>query len=299
MCVALFSTLLPVNSSPTTAEDFLERAKEHYTRRRFLNTLDSLKVVLQMTEHADARSNPTKREAEILAAKSLAALDRKAEAANMFERAVAHGFVDNAAFTFLATYYDDHAEWQKAKRYFALYFAVEKKDSATQIRYATLLGRLGEREKAREILEGIETRTPQLSLEDCELLERKKKLTAAKDCFLEYRDTHPDREVGYLALFRLSKALKQPEETLRAAKTLYFIFGAKTRFIWPLVETYLESRKFYDARLLLEEIVRTDGKESDAQKLLEKLNYEAGEAAAKPFRATPQEMQLLESIKQE
>lgn len=297
--MAIVSTPPLVYSSPTTAQDFLERAKEHYLRRRFLNTLDSLKVVLQMTEQADARSNPTKREAEILAAKSLAALDRKAEAANMFERAVVHGYSDNAAYAFLATYYDDHGEWQKAKRYFALYFAVEKKDSTASIRYAMLLGRLGEREKGREILEGIETRSSQRSLEDCELLEKKKNFVAAKECFLEYRDTHPDREAGYLALYRLSRQLKQTDEALSSAKTLYFIFGEKPRYIWPLAETYLDMRKFYDARLLLEEIIRIDGENSDAQKLLAKLRHDAPEATAKPFRATPQEMQLLESIKKE
>ena len=112
LCWFCLSVRLP--AQPVTAEDFFDRARDHFERRRFLNTLDSLRVVLQMTEQADARTTPLKREAEILAAQSLASLGRRDEAANMYERAIFHGYSDKSALAYLGIYFDEHGQWQSA-----------------------------------------------------------------------------------------------------------------------------------------------------------------------------------------
>lgn len=288
-------TALP-DESMRTAEDFLERARGHFERRRFLNTLDSLRVALEMTAAEDARNNPVKREAEILAAQSLAALGRKEEAANMYERAIAHGFSETRAFAFLGSYFEGRGQLSKAEDYYARYFAADKSDAESHVRYAIVLGRLGRREDARQVLAAIEPAAAVKKAEECELLERKKKLREALGCFLLYRNSHPDREQGYLSLYRLHRQTGNLPAQLQYAQALYFLFGNESRYIWPLVEVRIAQRRFYDARLLLEEVVKMKGKDADAEKLLANLKREAPEAVKKPFRATPAEMYLLESL---
>lgn len=280
-------------AQPVTPEDFLERARDHYERRRFLNTLDSLRVVLQMTALEDATRNRTKLEAEILSARSLASLGRRDEAANMYERAIAHGFADKSALAYLGNYFEGRGQWAKARDYLSAYFAADKGDAQTHIRYAVVLARLKERAQAKELLAAIEPAAAGKKAEECELFEKQKKLRQAYECFWEYRNAQPDREAGYLALYRVSRQLKDREKQSQSAQTLYWLFGDDTRFIWPLVEVRLAERRFYDARLLLEEVIRLKGKDSDAERLLANLHRDAPEAMKKPFRATPAEMRLL------
>ena len=294
LIVSLAGTCL--QAQLVTPEDFLERAQEHFERRRFLNTLDSLRVVLQMTANEDATKNRIKLEAEVLAAQSLVALGRHDEAANMYERAVAHGFADKSALAYLGTYFDARGQWAKASEYLAAYFAADKGDAPTHIRYAVVLARLKERSQAKELLSAIEPPGSGKKAEECELLEKQKKLRQAYDCFGEYRNSHPDREAGYLALYRISRLLGDREKQAQSAHTLYWLFGDDTRYIWPLVEVHLAERRFYDARLLLEEVIRLKGKDSDAERLLANLQRDAPEAMKKPFRATPAEMRLLREM---
>ncbi|GAB4426830.1 MAG: hypothetical protein OHK0011_08520 [Turneriella sp.] len=292
----IFFAGISLPGQPVTPEDYLERAREHFERRRFLNTLDSLRVVLQMTAAEDATKNRTKLEAEILSAQSLAALGRRDEAANMYERAVAHGFSDKSALAYLGNFFESRSQWAKAREYLAAYFAADKADAQTHIRYAVVLARLKQRAQAKELLAAIEPPTAGKRAEECELLEKQKKLRPAYDCFEEYRNSHPDREAGYLALYRISRRLNDREKQAQSALTLYWLFGDDTRYIWPLVEVKLAERRFYDARLLLEEVIRVKGKDSDAERMLANLHRDAPEAIKKPFRATPGEMRLLREI---
>jgi len=285
-----------LSAQPETAGDFLESAREHFERRRFLNTLDSLRVVLQMTVNDDAKKNRIKLEAEVLAAQSLEALGRQDEAANMYERAVAHGYPDKRALAYLGRYFEAHAQWEKAREYLSAYFAADKSDAETHIRYAVVLARLKQRAQAKELLSAIEPAGPGKKAEECELLEKQKKLRQAYDCFVAYRNSHPDREAGYLALYRIGRFLGDRQKQAQSAQTLYWLFGDDTRYIWPLVEVRLAERRFYDARLLLEEVIRLKGKDSDAERLLANLQRDAPEAIKKPFRATPAEMRLLREM---
>ncbi|HMV35183.1 MAG TPA: hypothetical protein PKW28_08790 [Turneriella sp.] len=292
----VLSAGISLPGQPVTPEDFLERAREHFERRRFLNTLDSLRVVLQMTAAEDATKNRTKLEAEILSAQSLAALGRRDESANMYERAISHGYADKSALAYLGNYFEARGQWPKAREYLSAYFAADKGDAQTHIRYAVVLARLKERTQARELLAAIEPAAGGKKAEECELLEKQKKLRQSFDCFWEYRNGHPDREAGYLALYRISRQLGDREKQAQSAQTLYWLFGDDTRYIWPLVEVRLAERRFYDARLLLEEVIRLKGKDSDAERLLANLQRDAPEAVKKPFRATPAEMRLLEEL---
>ena len=54
-----------------------------------------------------------------------------------------------------------------------------------------------------------------------------------------------------------------------------------------------------DARLLLEEVIRIRGKDSDAERLLANLRVQAGQALEKPFRATRKEMLMIETLPQQ
>jgi tetratricopeptide (TPR) repeat protein len=291
-----FLTGLSLSGQPVTPEDFLARAYEHFERRRFLNTLDSVRVVLELTEAEDARKNRTKLEAEILAAQSLAALGRREEAANMYERAIAHGFADKGALAYVGNYFESRGDWAKAREYLAAYFTADKSDAQTHIGYAVVLARLNGRSQAKEVLSAIEPSIAGKRIEECDLLERQKKLRLAYDCFWQYRNSHPDREAGYLALYRVSQKLKDKARQLESAQTLYWLFGDDTRYIWPLIEVRLSERRFYAARLLLEEVIRLKGRDSDAERLLANLQRDAPEAMKKPFRATASEMRLLREM---
>lgn len=284
-------------AQPVTPEDFLARAEEHFSRRRFFNALDSLQVVLQMTEHENARTNVTKLQAEILAARALAALDRREEAANMYERAVAHGYEDKSALAYLGAFFTAHGKWQKARTYLAEYFARDKSDAETHIRYAVVLARLQERAQAKEVLAAIEPTGATQKIEECDLLERQKKFREAYACFVLYRNSHPDREVGYLALYRTAQRLNDRTKAAQAAETLYWLFGDDVRYVWPLIEVRIAQRKFYDARVLLESVVRAQGggNDSDAARLLANLKRDAPEAVKRPYRATLREMRFLEN----
>ncbi len=276
-----------------TAEDFLERAREHFERRRFLNTLDSLRVVLDMTKNDDARQNRTKYEAEILAGESLKALGRIEEAANMFERALVHGYNEKTVYAFLANYFDKHKRFDVARDYYEKYYQIDKTDVAMHIRYAALLGRLKRRDEAKQVLEGIQPRAVPQKSEECEKLEQQRKIRQAAQCFKIVREAQPDRERNYLGVYRTALALKDKVLLQESTEWLYFIFGSDPRYIWPLIELKLTQKKFYDARLLLEEIIRIRGKDSDAERLLANLQVQAGPAMEKPFRATRKEMQML------
>ena len=81
------------------------------------------------------------------------------------------------------------------------------------------------------------------------------------------------------------------------AEDLYFLFGNDSRYIWPLIEARIANRKFYDARILLEEVIAINGNDSEAKRLLANLKNDAPRAVEKPFRATPKEMQFLETGK--
>lgn len=247
-----------------------------------------------MTERDDARQNATKLEAEILAAQCLAALGRRDEAANMYEHAVVHGYSDKSAFAYLGTYFMAHGRWQQARSYLAAYFAQDKSDAETHIRYAVVVSRVHARDQAREILAAIEPASAPQKIEECDLLERQKKLREAYACFLAYRNSHPEREVGYLALYRTAKKRNDRDKMAEAAETLYWLFGDDTRYIWPLIEVRIAQRKFYDARVLLEEVVRAKGNDSDAERLLANLKRDAPAAVKRPYRASPKEMRFLE-----
>jgi len=283
-----------LTAQATTREDYFERAREHYERRRFLNTLDSLRIVLQMSEASDARTDKIKLEAEILAAESLRELGRLEEAANMYERSLEHGFNEKRAFSFLALYYDKRGKFAEALPHFEKYYALDKSDVKVHIRYAAALGRLKKREAGRQVLENSEPKPAGETQERCDLLERQKKYQPALLCFRALRDARPDREPGYLALYRLTLLVKNRAEAKENAEYLYHIFGSEPRYIWPLAEVKIGERKFYDARLLLEEIIRLQGNNADAERLLANLKVQAGSAMDKPFRASPKEMRMLQ-----
>jgi tetratricopeptide (TPR) repeat protein len=277
----------------TTREDYFERAREHYERRRFLNTLHSLRIVLQMSEGNDARSDKIKLDAEVLAAESLRELGRNEEAANMYERSLEHGFNEKRVFAFLALYYEKRGKFAEALPHFEKYYALDKSDVQVHIRYAAALGRLKRREASRQVLENSEPKPAGETQEKCDLLERQKKNQAALLCFRALRDAQPDREANYLALYRLALLVKNHAEAKENAEYLYHIFGAEPRYIWPLAEVKLSERKFYDARLLLEEVIRLQGANADAERLLANLKVQAGSAMDKPYRASPKEMRML------
>lgn len=291
---ALFAAGL--SAQPVTPEDFLERARDHFERRRFLNALDSLRIVLQMTETRDAREYRTKFEAEILTAEALKSLGRIEEAANMYERTLVHGYEEKSVFAFLAVYFDKHKLFDAALTQYQKYYTLDKADVTIHIQYAVLLGRMKRRDEAKQVLEGIELRTAPQKSGDCERLEQQRKLREALKCFQVVRDSRPDKEQNYLGLYRVATALHDRVQVQENAERLYFLFGAEPRYIWPLAELKLAQKKFYDARLLLEEIIRIRGKDSDAERLLANLQVQAGPALEKPFRATRKEMQMLEPI---
>ncbi len=283
--VACFSAL---QAQPVTAEDFLERAREHFERRRFLNALDSLRVTLQM-----GGDQKTMLDAEVLSAEALQALGRHEEAVNMYERAISNGYAKPEAYAYLAVQYDERGKWSHAKTHYARYFALNKSDSATHIRYAIVLGRQGDRQQARQVLEAIEPAGGAVELAECETLEEKRKILQAQDCFAKSQLARPDREASYLALYRIANAARQPKAAARHALALYALFGTETRYIWPLVEVRLAERRFYEARLLLEEIIRLAGENADAERLLSNLQKQAPQAFVRPYRASPKEMQML------
>ncbi|MCX7632669.1 MAG: tetratricopeptide repeat protein [Turneriella sp.] len=284
--------LVALKAQPVTAEDYLEVAREHFSRRRFLNTLDTLRIVFELTE--DASESPQRLAAEILAAQSLAALQQREQAANMFVRALAHGYKDKAALAYVGLYYADRRQYAEARNYLARYFALDRTDTPTHIRYAVVLSHLGEKKQAREILESIEPLRVQKREEECLALERKKQFQASYKCFQEYRDGYPDRTAGYLGLYRIARAMRDLALARSAAEDLYWLFGSEQpRFIWPLIEVRLEERRFYDARLLLEEVIQKQGKNADAERLLANLKNAIPQALEKPGGATSAEMRML------
>lgn len=285
---------LGVTAQPVSAEDFLERAREHFERRRFLNALESLRVTLQMTEDKDARGYRPKLEAEILAAECLVALGRNEEAANMYERALQHGYAEKKVLAYLAQHFDSRKLWSRAAPFFEQYYAVDKADTVTHIRFARMLGRQKNRDRARQILESLEPQPAKEKSEDCERFERRHKLREAYACVTALRNARPDKEQHYLTRYRLAVAQKLPQLVTECAEDLYFLFGNDTRYIWPLIEARISARKFYDARILLEEIIAMSGGDSEAKRLLANLQNDAPRAVEKPFRATRKEMQMLE-----
>lgn len=299
LCVWICFMVIPfaLYAQPVSAEDFLERAREHFERRRFLNALESLRVTLQMTEEKDAREYRPKLEAEILAAECLAALGRHEEAANMYERALSHGYAEKKVQAYLAQHFDGRKLYDRAAPYFEQYYAADKADSATHIRFAKMLGRGKNRERARQVLESLEPQPAKEKPEDCERLERRHKLREAYGCVTALRNARPDKEQHYLYRYRLAVAQKQPQLVIECAEDLYFLFGSDSRYIWPLIEARIATRKFYDARILLEEVIAINGNDSEAKRLLANLKNDAPRAVEKPFRATPKEMQFLETGK--
>ena len=285
---------LGVTAQPVSPEDFLERAREHFERRRFLNALESLRVTLQMTEERDAREYRPKLEAEILAAECLVALGRNEEAANMYERALLHGYAEKKVLAYLAQHFSSRKLWKRAAPYFEQYYAVDKSDTVTHIRFAAMLGRQKKRDQARQILESLEPQPAKEKSEDCERYERRRKLREAYACVTALRNARPDKEQHYLTRYRLAVAQKQPQLVTECAEDLYFLFGSDSRYIWPLIEARIAARKFYDARILLEEVIAINGSDSEAKRLLANLQNDAPRAVEKPFRATPKEMQMLE-----
>jgi tetratricopeptide (TPR) repeat protein len=287
-CLLFFTFVSVHHAQPVTAEDFLERAREHFERRRFLNALDSLRVTLQMPGDKN-----TLLEAEVLSAEALLALGRHEEAVNMYERAIEHGYAKPEAYAYLAVQYDDRGKWSQARKFYEKYLAVNKSDSATHIRYAIVLGRQGERQAARQVLETIEPAVAAVEIAECDALEKKQKIPLALACFDRAKLSRPDREVSYLALYRIAAAAREPKAAARHALALYALFGSEARYIWPLVEVRLAERRFYDARLLLEEIIRITGENADAERLLSNLQRQAPQAFVRPYRASPKEMQML------
>ena len=185
---------LGVTAQPVSPEDFLERAREHFERRRFLNALESLRVTLQMTEERDAREYRPKLEAEILAAECLVALSRNEEAANMYERALLHGYAEKKVLAYLAQHFSSRKLWKRAAPYFEQYYAVDKSDTVTHIRFAAMLGRQKKRDQARQILESLEPQPAKEKSEDCERFERRRKLREAYACVTALRNARPDKE---------------------------------------------------------------------------------------------------------
>lgn len=285
-----------LTAQPVSPEDFLDRAREHFERRRFLNALESLRITLQMTESRDAREYQPKRDAEIMAAECLEALGRTEDAANMFERALAHGYSEKKVLAYLATYFDRRKKWDKAAGYFEQYYAVDKTDVLTHIRYAKLMGRQKNRDRARQLLESLEPAVSITKSETCEDLEKRRKYRDAFSCVTALRNARPDKEQFYLARYRLAVVQKLQPLTIECAEDLYFLFGNDSRYIWPLIEARIATRKYYDARLLLEEVIGLNGNDSEAQRLLANLQNEAPRAAEKPFRATSKEMYLLQGV---
>ncbi len=292
-CGLLLILCSSLGAQPVTADDFLQRARGHFERRRFLNALDSLRITLQMTDGAE-NPGPERLEAEVLAAESLAALQRHDEAVNMYERALSHGYENSASYAYLAKQYDARGKWREAKRHYEKYFEMNKSDSATHIRYAIVLGRQGDRAKAKQVLEAIEPAVAAKPLTECEALEKKKKTAAALECFGDARFARPDREASYLALYRISSQHRQQTSAAEHAMALYALFGSEARYIWPLVEVRLQQKRFYAARLLLEEIMQVAGPNADAERLLTNLQRQAPQAFERPYRASPKEMQMLD-----
>lgn len=299
-CGRIFSATLAillsaqiVRAQATTVEDFLERGKEHFERRRYLNALDAFRVVLDMSSGRDARAFGPKREAEILSAESLAALGRRDEAVNMFERALAHGYENKQVAAYLALYYEQAHRYKEALPYFERYFAADKSDIATHVKFAATLGRSGDRARAREILEQLEPAKAQQGVEACLLLEQKKKLKDALRCAKAQQLARPDKEQYYVSVYRIATELKDRRVAREYAEFLFYLFGGEPRYIWPLVEVAIGERKFYDARKLLEEIIRLQGSDSDAEQMLANLKIQAGGALEKPNRATRKEMKML------
>ncbi|MBS0616786.1 MAG: hypothetical protein JSR44_01255 [Spirochaetes bacterium] len=282
-----------IHAQATTVEDFLERGKEHFERRRYLNALDAFRVVLDMSAGRNARTFTLKREAEILSAESLATLGRHEEAVNMFERALAHGYENKKVAAYLALYYERAHRYEEALPYFERYFAADKSDIATHAKFAATLGRLGNRARAKAILEQLEPAKAQQSVEACLLLERQKRLKAALPCAKAQQLARPDKEQHYLSVYRIATALKDRRAAREYAEFLFYLFGDEPRYIWPLVEVTLRERKFYDARKLLEEIIRLRGTDSDAEQMLANLKIQAGGALEKPNRATNKEVKML------
>lgn len=287
-CILLFAFVSIHHAQPVTAEDFLERAREHFERRRFLNALDSLRVTLQMVGDKNIQL-----EAEVLSAEALLALGRHEEAVNMYERAIEHGYNKSEAYAYLAVQYDERGKWSEAKKFFEKYLAVNKSDSATHIRYAIVLGRQGDRQAAKQVLEAIEPAVATVDTAECEALEKKRKIPLALACFDRAKLSRPDREASYLALYRIAAATRETKAAAQHALALYALFGSEARYIWPLVEVRLAERRFYDARLLLEEIIRITGENADAERLLSNLQRQAPQAFLRPYRASPKEMQML------
>lgn len=286
-----------ITAQPVSPEDFLERARDHFERRRFLNALESLRITLQMTEARDAREYKTKLEAEILAAECLVALGRNEEAGNMYERALSHGYNEKKVLAFLARHFDSRKLYTRAAPYFEQYYAVDKSDIVTHISFARMLGRQKNRDRARQVLESLEPQPAKVKSEDCERYERRHKLGDAFDCLTALRNARPDKEQFYLARYRLAMAQKKPQLITECAEDLYFLFGNETRYIWPLVEARIASRKFYEARILLEEVITISGGDSEAKRLLANLKNDAPRAVEKPLKATPKEMQMFEGMK--
>lgn len=247
-----------------------------------------------MSEDMDARTDQTKRDAEILAAQCLSALGRVEEAANMYERADAHGYSDKKVLSYLALYFDRRKYTEKAITYFERYHAVDKTDIATHIRYAALLGKLGDREKAKQVLESLEPAQNNRKDDECAQKESQKKYREALDCHRQLLAARPDKEKHYLSVYRVARILKDTRLALEYAELLHQLFGSEPRYIWPLVETRLAQKKFYDARLLLEEIIRIGGGDKDAERLLANLRNEAATALDKPWRASKKEKQFFQ-----
>ncbi|MBV6494066.1 MAG: hypothetical protein LDLANPLL_02092 [Turneriella sp.] len=280
-----------------SAETYMDNAQYHFSRRRFLNALDNVRIVLEILDSQKTPDKKLKLEAEILAAQTLKILEREEEAANMYERALSHGYLDKEAYAYLALYFDKNKTFDKALHYFTQYYEADKKDVATHIRYAALLGRLKKREEAKRVLAGIDVERGVKKITDCENLETKKKYKEAVECFELVRKTMPDSERNYLGIYRVATNLKDNKRVEQNAEWLYFIFGDDTRYIWPLVEVRIRQRKFYSARIFLEEIIQLRGQDSEAERLLSNLRTETGSATEKPFRASKKEMQFLEKIR--
>lgn len=282
------------DGQPETAEDFLDRARDHFSRRRFLNALDSLRVTLQMTENENARIHAPKREAEILAAECLKELGRSEEAANMYERADTHGLNDKRVLSYLALHFERRKDYERAMPYFERYYALDKTDVSAHIRYAAASGLLGNRKRAREILEGIEAQPAPKKTEECEVMEQQKKYRASAECYLSALKGRPDSVKNFLAVYRVAAHLKASPLRSEYATYLYYIFGDEARYVWPLVEIYLADKKFYRARKLLEEIVALNTGDTDAERLLTNLKATAPQALERPFGANKKEVHLLD-----
>ncbi|HRP68454.1 MAG TPA: hypothetical protein PLY93_02895 [Turneriella sp.] len=297
--LSLLTTHLSAQTPEAVKEEiiyYLDNALYHYERRRFLNTLDNLRLVLDLLEKTkDERV--LKLTAETLAAETLKNLGREEEAVNMYERALAHGLNNNAANAYLALYFDRHKDFKRALGHFEKYFENDKKDVSTHIRYAALLGRLKKREQAKKVLAEIDATPSPQKVSDCKTLEIKKKWRNAVTCFEVIRQALPASEEGYLGLYRAARVLRDKALFQQNAELLYFIFGNETRYIWPLVEYNISQKEFYEARLLLEEIILLRGKDSEAERILANLKIDAEKAIKKPFRASDKELEFYEEMR--